>query len=261
QATAPEQTGEISSSFSGPFGKLEPRILQLPEGRVSLAAEGSLGDMYVLAVDVEAPSGAVHVVRTVTSVAHKLYLDGELLYQRRPFERFQPMVSAAAVELVRGKHRVVVKLAKEDRSVSFALSLGRHDGKPAALKFSAARGAAPRWDGASRTDVPLVYPSATSFAEALRPEVGEFLASFTAAGDGIVRDRGGARGLASGLWGVPRPAPIPSLAAEIALGDRTVSSRIARGRATRELETATAGDPSEIDALISRAMFALDDGR
>jgi len=261
RATAPEQTGEISASLSGPFGSLEPRILRLPEGRVSLAAEGSLGDMYVLAVDVEAPADAVHVVRTVTSVAHKLYLDGQLLYERRSFERFEPTVSAAAVELVRGKHRVVVKLAKEDRSVSFALSLGRHDGKPAALKFSPAQGAAPRWNGASKRDVPLIYPSAASFADALRPEAGEFLSSFIAARDGMVRDRDGAKRLASGLSAVARTAPIHSLAAEIALGDRTISSRIARGRATRELETATAGDPSEIAALLSRATLALDDGR
>ncbi len=260
QAIPPEQTGAISPNLTGPFGALKPRVLRLPEGRVSLAGEGPQGDIYVLAADLEAPENAVHVLRTITSVPHKVYLDGELLYERRSFERFEPTLSAAGIELAGGRHRVVVKLAKEDRSASFGLSLGRHDGRPAALKFSPAEGAPPRWSGAAKVEVPLVYPSAKSVADALRPEAGEFLANFIAARDAMVRDRDGAKRLAFQL-SVSRSAAVGALSAEIALGDRTVSSRIARARATRELEAATASDPGEVSALIFRATLALDDGR
>ncbi|HYR55298.1 MAG TPA: hypothetical protein VEM39_04220 [Myxococcaceae bacterium] len=260
-AIPPEQTGGMGPGFVGPFGELKPRILRLPEGRVSLAGEGPLGDIYVLAVDVDAPVDATHVVRTVTSVPHKVYLDGELLYQRRSFERFEPTVSTAGVALSAGRHRVVVKLAKEDRSASFGLSLVREDGQPARLRFSPAEGKAPRWNGATKVDVAGVYPTAKSLADALRPEAGELLANFIAARDGLVRDRDGAKRLSAALSSVSRAPAIGALAAEIAIADRTISSRIARGRATRELETSTAKDTGEVDALISRASLALDDGR
>jgi len=261
KAIPPEESGAIGPNLSGPFGELKPRVLRLPEGRVSLAGEGPLGDIYVLAVDVEAAVEAVHVVRTVTSVPHKVYLDGELLYSRRSFERFEPTVSAAGVELSRGRHRVVVKLAKEDRSATFALSLMRQDGRPAQLQFLPAEGPAARWSGVKKVDVALVYPDAKSLADALRPEAGELLASFIAARDAMVRDRDGAKRLAAQLSTLSRAPAVGALVAEIAVGDRTVSSRIARGRATRELETSTAKDAGEVEALISRVTLALDDGR
>jgi tetratricopeptide (TPR) repeat protein len=258
---APEQTGAIEPKLVGPFGELRPRILRLPEGRVSLAGEGPQGDIYVLAVDVEAPADAAHIVRTVTSVPHKVYLDGELLYARRSFERFEPTVSAAGVELARGRHRVVVKLAKEDRTASFSLSMMRQDGQPSQLHFAPAEGPAPRWSGAAKTDVALVYPSTQNFADALRPECGEFLADFIAVRDGMVRDRDGAKRLVSELSAASKAPAIGALAADVLMGDRTVSSRIARGRATRELETTTAKDPGEVSALFSRASLAVEDGR
>ncbi len=258
---SPEQTGAIGPNLAGPFGELKPRTLRLPEGRVSLAGEGPQGDIYLLAVDVEASADAVHVVRTVTSVPHKVYLDGELLYARRSFERFEPTVSAAGVALARGRHRIIVKLAKEDRFASFSLSMMRQDGRPAQLHFAPAEGPAPRWTGASKVDVALVYPSAKNLADALRDEAGELLSDFIAARDGMVRDRDGAKRLVTELSAASRAPAIGALAAEVFMGDRTVSSRIARGRATRELETTTARDAGEVSALLLRATLAVDDGR
>src|SRR5262249_29508337 len=47
----------------------------------------------------------------------------------------------------------------------------------------------------------------------------------------------------------------------LALGDRTVPQKVARGRATRDLEVTAEKDPKDIGALITRASIALDDGR
>lgn len=258
---APEQTGSLAGPLRGPFGDLRPRNFELPDGRLSLAGEGPLGDIYVFAVDVEAPVNAVHVVRSVTSVPHKLYLDGTLLFQRRSFERFEPTVSSAGVELSAGRHRLVIKLAKEDRSGSLSLSLMRADGKPANLRFLPAEGRAPRWDGAPTADVKLVFPSASSFARALADEAGPALAEYIAARDGMVRDRDGAKRLMTSLAQSIRQPALGALRAEVALGDRTIPSKVARGRATGDLEVATAKDKGDVNAVLSRATLALEDGR
>jgi tetratricopeptide (TPR) repeat protein len=258
---APEQTGSLAGPLRGPFGDLRPRNFELPDGRLSLAGEGPVGDIYVFAVDVEATEKAVHVVRSVTSVPHKLYLDGTLLFQRRSFERFEPTVSSAGVELSAGRHRVVIKLAKEDRSGSLSLSLMRADGKPANLRFLPAEGRAPRWDGVSSADVKLVYPSVSSFAQALADEAGQALAEFIAVRDGMVRDRDGAKRLMASLSKSIRQPGLGALRGEVALGDRTIPSKVARGRATGDLETATTKDRADVNTLLSRATLALEDGR
>jgi tetratricopeptide (TPR) repeat protein len=260
-AIGPEQTGSLPAGMHGPFGELKPRFIRAADGRMSLANEAPVGDIYVLAVDLEAPVGAVHVLRSVASVPHKVYLDGTLLYQRRNFARFEPTVAAAGVELSKGRHRLLVKLAKEDRASAMSLSLMRADGKPANLKFARAQGDPPTWAGANSSPVRLVYPGAASLAAALQGESGEVLSDFIAARDGMVRDRDGAKRLVARLSQISHAPAVSGLSAEVALGDRTVSSRVARGRATRELEATTARDLSDASALLSRASLALEDGR
>jgi tetratricopeptide (TPR) repeat protein len=184
-----------------------------------------------------------------------------LLFARRSFERFEPTVSASGVVVSKGRHRVLVKLLKEDRFGSFTMSLMRQDGQPAELRFSPASGPPPGWSGGAKADAALVYPSATSLADALRSEAGTLLADFIGARDAMARDRDGAKRLVAEIAPVSRAPAIGSLAADVFVGDHTVSSRIARGRATRELETTTARDTGDVAALLSRAGLAFEDGR
>src|SRR5262249_9204356 len=54
---------------------------------------------------------------------------------------------------------------------------------------------------------------------------------------------------------------ITSLRAELALGDRTISAKVAHGRATRDLEATLEKDRTDVAALVARASLALDDGQ
>src|SRR5262249_43027093 len=47
----------------------------------------------------------------------------------------------------------------------------------------------------------------------------------------------------------------------LALGDRTIPSRIAHGRASRELEADLERDPTDVGALLSKAALTLEDGQ
>src|SRR5262249_15369120 len=76
QLTPAERSGSIAGPVSSPFGPISPRNLASPEGRFNLANEGPVGDVYVLAVDVDVAVKDDYVVRAVTSSTNRAYLDG-----------------------------------------------------------------------------------------------------------------------------------------------------------------------------------------
>ncbi|MFZ5467812.1 MAG: hypothetical protein ACOZIN_00125 [Myxococcota bacterium] len=261
EATYPERTGHVPASLAGPFGETRARTLGFPDGRFSLAGEPSQGDGYLVAVDVHVPDEELYVLRTVSSSAHKLYLDGALLFERRSFARPESTVSAAAVRLAPGAHRLLVRLSQGDRQGTLSLAVMRADGNPSVVTFTPATGPAPRWSPPPPEEAspPSVYPDAADFARALEDEAGGYLAAFLAAKDGMSRDRDGAKALAASLQG-ESPA-LRSLRAELALHDRTLPAKVARGHATRDLEAALEKDPGDVRARLWQADLALDDGR
>ncbi|MHB8873938.1 MAG: tetratricopeptide repeat protein [Myxococcaceae bacterium] len=261
EPTPPERTGSLSGPLKGPFGELKPRVLDFPEGRFSLAGEGPRGDGYLVAVDFEVPAPSAYVVRTVTSAAHKVYLDGTLLIERRSFERAESTVSARGAQLEAGKHRLLMRLARDDRSGSVSLGVLRADGAAAELKFHPAEGAAPGWAGVTPIEVERVYPDAADLEAALRDEAGEALSKYLAVRDGMGRDRDGAKRIAARLSTLLSGPAMTSLRADLALGDYTVPTKVARGRATRDLEATLDKDKGDVSALLASAALALEDQR
>ncbi|MGZ5958255.1 MAG: hypothetical protein ACXWLI_07550, partial [Myxococcaceae bacterium] len=152
--TEPERSGTVPDSLAGPFGPVTPRVLAMPMGRLSLETEGATGDLYVLAVDIEVPTAALYVVRVTSPTTHRMLLDGAVLYERRTYERPGSTVAARGVRLEPGLHRLMAVLLKEERSGTMGFTVSRADGQPSGVRFSAARGAAPRWDGAKLEDAP-----------------------------------------------------------------------------------------------------------
>ena len=261
EQTEPERSGAIPESASGPFGPLSPRTLPLTAGRLSLEAESPSGDIYVMAVDVEVPAAALYVVRTNSPGTHRMLLDGSRLYERRTFERPDSTVDARAVRLEPGVHRLMAVLLKEERAGSLAFTVSRADGQPSGVRFSPARGPAPRWSGVKVEVAPGFYPDAASVAAALAPEAGRSLATYLAARDAEARDVDGGRRLLAELGPLPAAAPWNVLSADLALRDRSLPSKVGQGRATRDLEVAVERDGANVGALVARGLLAVNDQR
>lgn len=260
EATAVEKTGVIPDRQESPFGTLTPRDFSFPDGQFSLSGEPPRGDGYVLAADFQVAESGDFALRTVSASSHKVYIDGTLLTTRRAFDRPLPTVTAQALSLKAGRHRLVVRLAKDDRAGNLSLGLLRLDGSPSNLTFAHARGAPASWSGVSTTSAEGIYPAAADLAEALRGEAGDGLSRFLAARDGLGRDREGAKRLLAPLASAASPA-MSSLRAELALGDRTIPSKVGRGRATRDLEAALSKDKGDVHGLLLAATLSLEDGR
>ena len=261
ERTEPERTGTLPDSLTGPVGAVTPRVLPIPAGRLSLEAEGLAGDVYVAAVDVEVPAAALYVVRASSPSTHRMLIDGTLLHERRTYERPDSIVAARAVRLDAGVHRLMAVLLKEERTGSLAFTVSRADGQPSGVRFSAARGAAPRWNGVKVEDAPGFYPDAASLQTALAPEAGRALSIYLAARDAEGRDVDGARRLLSELGPLPAAAAWNVLSANLALRDRSLPTKVGQGRATRDLEVAVERDPSNVGALLARGFLAVNDQR
>ncbi|MGQ0508367.1 MAG: hypothetical protein ACT4TC_23965, partial [Myxococcaceae bacterium] len=260
--TAPEKDGSLAGPFQGPFGAVTVRTLTFPDGRLNLAAESQDGDVYLAAVDARIAQGGLYVVRSVTNAPHKVYVDGTRVLEKRSFATTGSTVQAAGVTLGSGVHRLLVKLSKDDRAGTLSLALMRADGKPSAIAFSPAQGASPNHGSISvQASVPGVFPDTASQEAALKGEAGDALAAALAVRDGMGRDRDGAkRGMAPLSAALTTPA-IASLRAELNQGDRTVPSKVSKGRAARDVEATLEKDPGDVNALLLGATLALDDSR
>jgi len=261
--TPPEKDGSLAGPFSGPFGQLVPRTLRAPDSRLDLAGEPAGGDIYLMAVDAEVAEDGVYVARSVSSSSHKVMLDGRPLLERRVFTRATPTVSARAVRLAAGRHRLFIKLLKDQRSSNVAFALARADGRPSAIRYSPASGPAPASWGSTPKDAEaeLVFPRAEDLAAALANEAGPLLADFLAVRDGMGRDPDGSWRLMMRLQKTAQSPAILALRAELAAQDRTIPSKVARGRATRDIETALTKDPGDVATLLLRAELSLNDGQ
>jgi tetratricopeptide (TPR) repeat protein len=257
----PEIDGSLAGPLDGPYGRIVPRSVRSPDGRLNLDGESPDGNIYVLAADVEIAEATQYIVRSVSFAAHKVFLDGTLLHERRSFARAQSTVGARGVWLDAGRHRLLVKISREN-GASLSLALMRADGGPARVRFSPAAGPAPRWKDAAIADVPGIWPRAEDLARALAREAGDGLGAFVAIREGMGRDADGAWRLMEPLAAhLPGSAAVSALRAELALEDRSLPQRISRARATRDLEATLERDPNDVGALLSRARLALDDGR
>ncbi len=261
--TPPEKDGSLAGPFSGPFGQLVPRTLRAPDSRLDLSGEPAGGDIYLMAVDAEVSEDGVYVARSVSASSHKVMLDGRPLLERRAFTRAAPTVTARPVRLAAGRHRLFIKLLKDQRSSNVSFALTRADGRPSAIRYSPASGPAPAsWGSAPKNaEAQLVYPRAEDLAAALADEAGPLLADFLAVRDGMGRDLDGSWRLMTRLQKTARSPAILALRAELAAQDRSIPSKVARGRATRDIETALSKDPGDVATLLLRAELSLNDGQ
>ncbi|WP_375756655.1 tetratricopeptide repeat protein [Corallococcus exercitus] len=258
---APEKDGSFAGPFTGAYGPLAARTLRSPDGRLDLGGEPGHGDMYALGIDAEVAEGGVYVLRTVSQTSHRVLMDGAPVLERRDWARTASTVSVRALELPAGKHRFVVKLSRDNTQGGITFALVKADGSPAGVRLTAATGPAPRWNASApgEVDAPDMYPGAEDLAQALQGEAGETLSIFLAVRDGLARDPDGTQRLMAKLEATT-PALL-TLRAEQAAQDRGIPSKVARGRATRDLEAALAKDPSNVAALLLRADLFLDDGQ
>ncbi|AKQ68887.1 Cell division protein FtsK [Myxococcus hansupus] len=262
ESTPIHQNGSLAGPFTGAFGPLPVRTLESPDGRMDLTGEPGPGDNYVQAFDAEVTEPGLYVARTVSGTSHQVALNGAPLMERRAWQRATSTVTARAVQLGAGKHRFLVRQLKGSTSGLLTFALLRVDGRPSAVRFTPATGPAPKtWGGKAEAsdETPGVFATAESVKTALHAEAGELLAVVLAVRDGLQRDADGARRLMASV-----EANTPTLLwlrAEVASADRTVPSKVARGRATRDLEALLAKDSGNVAALLLRAELFLDEGQ
>lgn len=254
EPSAVERTGVLTGATA--------RMLAFPDGRLALAGEPSLGDGHLFVIDVEVAESGRFVLRTITAMDHVAVLDGTPVLTRRSWERPASTSSARSVSLSKGTHRLVLRANKEDEAGHLQVALQRLDGQPANLTFRAASGAPASWEGVDVLDeAPGVMTTAAEVHDALADEGSDALARLVAARDGLGRDRDGARRVLSGLSPQLSGALVSLLRADLDLSDRELPPKVARGRATRDLEAALAKDQDLVAARLETAQLALDDGR
>jgi tetratricopeptide (TPR) repeat protein len=264
ERTEPEKSGSLEALGQGPFGALQTRIIRFADGRFSLGGEPTTGDVYLFAVDATVAEGGEFWVRTVSSMDHVVSIDGTTLIERLTWLRPAPTLLTRAVSLPAGTHRLMVRMTKEDAQGFLNVALVRANGKPSNISYKPASGPAPSWSGVKPTDEAeeaLAKNGAQAVYDALLDEAGEALARFIAAKDTLGRHRDGAWRMINALPSTVNAPMVEVLRAELALQDRTMVAKVARGRATRDLEAALAKDPGFTAARMLTAQLALDDGR
>lgn len=263
EPTPPEKDGSLAGPFTGPYGPLTLRTLQAPDSRHQLEGEPGESDVYLLAFDAEVAEEGVYLARAVSASSYKVVMDGALLFERRNFEQGQSTVAGKALKLSAGKHRILVKLTKDNGTGTIAFTLPRADGRPSNIRYTAATGPAPSWTGVAPTVVPAsFFPTAADLKAALEGEAGGLLATFLAAMDSSGRDPDGTRRLLATLPPeLITSEPLLMMSAVLSTQDRSVPTKVARGRATRDLEAALAKDPKDVSALLLRAELQLGDSQ
>ncbi|MBL8911653.1 MAG: DUF3857 domain-containing protein [Archangium sp.] len=263
EPTAPEKDGSLANVAPGPFGPLTVRPMKFADGRFSLAGEPPTGDVYLFVVDVTVPEKARYVLRTVSAMDHVALIDGATVLSRFSSRRPASTLTTRALKLDAGTHRLMVRMARENQNGQLVLALQRYDGSPSKVTYAPATGPAPKWDGDVKLedDADGLYATAETVRRALEDEGGDALARYLAAKDAGGRDGNGALALLAGLPDTLKGPAVAVLRADAALDDRSIPARVARGRATRELEAALVKDPNFVAAKMATAQLALDDGR
>ena len=261
EKTAPEKSGSLAALGIGPFGPLTARTLRFADGRFSLAGEPSSGDVYLLAVDATVTEAGTYLVRTSSSMDHSVSVDGTAVLERSTWQRPAPTLLTRPIALTSGAHRLMIRMTKEEAQGNLTFALTRADGRVSGVTFQPSVGAPPNWNGVALDDDVEVLNGAPQVYEALFEEAGEALARFVTARDTMGRHRDGAWRMMNALPASVNAPLVQVLRAELALQDRTILEKVARGRATRDLEAALAKDPAFIHARMLTAQMALDDSR
>ncbi len=261
----PPENGELSGS--GPRGAISPRPVTW-SGPFELADPGSDADLYYLAADVELSESADYLLRLESSSTAALFLDGDGAHalERTNFESSSPMVRTVRVSLAKGRHRLLVKalLDGAQRTQSLArdqlmVSLARADGKPAKLRFSPAKGEAPKRSH-SFEEAKESWSDAASLERALAPEMGLIAAAVVALDSVMQQDLEGVKALLEKSH-APKDAVGSAsallFAAEHVTRDPALPGRYAVGEARQYLSLALERDPSNPKALLSLGLHAL----
>jgi cellulose synthase operon protein C len=252
-STPVEQTGDVAANG---------RTLTFPDGRLSLVGEPQTGDVYVFATDVEVPESGRYVLRTITSMDHVAVIDGTQVISRLTWQRPASTFLARAVRLSAGTHRLIIRASREDQAGHLQVALQRLDGRPAKFVFRPATGPAAKWSGVSvLDDVDGVFPTAERVHAVLADEGSDALARVLAVRDSMGRDREGSRRVLAALAPTFSGALVHLLRAELDLSDRLLAPKVARGRATRDLEAALGKDKDLVAARLATTQLALEDGR
>ncbi|MBI5543296.1 MAG: hypothetical protein HY901_05370 [Deltaproteobacteria bacterium] len=261
--TFPPEKGEASPG-AGPYGPIVAREARAHEGRLLLGSEPTTADIYDWAADVQVAEEARYQLRAISRGSFRVLIDGELALDQREFEAWVPEERVVEVRLAPGKHRLVARTARgTEREDALWLGLARADGQPARLTFAAAHGALPPQAQPPALSPPAgSWPDAATLAIALEQEVGSALAAYVASRSATERDEEGALALADVLvQQQPTSAAFLVLRAEALMSNQSLPTRIARGRAHRDLEEALKTDPGEASALQRLSIHARGENR
>ncbi|HZZ86191.1 MAG TPA: hypothetical protein VFE30_16800 [Anaeromyxobacteraceae bacterium] len=260
---APE-AGPIPSRAEGPagVGALAARALPAPAGLATLEGEPYQGDLFYLAADVTASRGGRYLVNVGTASLARVWLDGELVAERRPGED-APTLLTASRTLPPGVHRLLVKLGRGPSVAVLAASLAREDGAPSDLSIAAAAtGPGPAAFPARPGAAPKLPLLGRELAGQLEPEIGPAAARLLAGRAALAFDREEAKVLfLEALGAAPAAAVVHAARAEALRDDPTLADRVARGRAESELDRALAADPGDAESRLIRAELARAGGR
>lgn len=262
---APETAGTIPPSFQDFRGApLALRPFSMPGGWLSLRSEAPEGDVYYALAVAEVPEGGRYVARLATSstTSATLFVDG-IEAASRDAHTESAVSTAAALEIPKGRHLVVLKWVRGQGAGDVLASLAPADGGPSRIRFRQAvpgdtlgRGVRLVEDESLRL---ATHPRA--LATALEREAG-LVGAYAAALDALDRDRDEARRLIeSALSHAPGAPPLLVRKAELIERDASLPSRIAAARGAAAWEAVLSGDPDHPQALVGAASLLLDAGR
>lgn len=258
----PPEQGAVASD-TGPVGPIAPRPYEAPDGRLALHGEAGGGDIYYWAADFELKEPGTFHARAMSNAPVRLFVDGQVVAERRPFDRAVSRRIDATVQLSAGKHRLLARVARGNQRADLWVALAPIDGSPSPVRFIPATGtftpSAPPI--VTPADPATVFPDAASMRAALARDGGPLLAAFVAARDAMGRDEEGARALALEVAEDAKSPAALILRAEATLADPSLPRRLAVGQAARDLEDATRADPGEASALQRLSILARSESR
>jgi tetratricopeptide (TPR) repeat protein len=259
----PPDEGILPAAAPAPLG-LPPRParpLAAPDGSVALEGEPRDGEVFFLVTDVTLERGGRYLLALGTSMSASLRVDGVEIHARRAWTGHLPALVHLPLDLPRGRHLVVVKVARAGASSSLHLAFARADGAPSDAAFEAAApgSAAPRPAAPSPPGAVAPALGARDLARALGPEAGPGLAAFLAGRDAASVDGEAAKALlAEAARALPGSAQVRLARAEVLAQDPTLDPQVARARAEAELREALARDGGHGEARLALAALLVE---